>query len=204
MKRLFHGSRYANVTATMALVLALCGTSYAAGVVLPRDSVGSAQVRADAISSAKVRDGGLLARDFRAGQLPAGPTGATGARGPNGARGATGPAGPAGAIGPPGPAGPSTLPALDTKSGAAVRSAAGETTYGEADCDPGTYAVGGGVLSSNAGMTVDSSWPLFGGQGWNVWMRNESASDRTFIVYVICTSASSTTSPPSDRGAARK
>jgi len=40
MKRMFSNGRYANVTATLALIVALGGTSYAA-VVLPRNSVGS-------------------------------------------------------------------------------------------------------------------------------------------------------------------
>ncbi len=97
MKRVFGGGRYANVTSTMALVVALGGTSYAA-ITLPANSVGSKQIkkngvassdiRSNAVTSPKVKDGSLLAKDFKAGQLPAGP------------RGATGPAGPAGAVGP--------------------------------------------------------------------------------------------------------
>ncbi len=47
-----------------------------------------ADIRNNAVNSAKVANGSLLAADFRAGQLPAGPRGATGATG------ATGPAGP--------------------------------------------------------------------------------------------------------------
>lgn len=69
------------VIACLALLLALGGTSYAAIQALPRNSVTSVQVK----------DRSLLARDFRAGQIP---------------RGATGPAGPAGPAGPQGPAGP--------------------------------------------------------------------------------------------------
>src|SRR3954451_19159528 len=67
--------------ACFALLVVLGGTGYAAVQALPRNSVTSVQVR----------DRSLLARDFRAGQLP---------------RGATGPPGPAGPTGPPGPAGP--------------------------------------------------------------------------------------------------
>ncbi len=89
---------YANVTATLALVVALGGTSYAAA--LAANSVGTPQLRAgavtgsklasgavsatklasSAVTSAKVRDGSLtnadvlrgslLASAFRAGQLP--------------------------------------------------------------------------------------------------------------------------------------
>src|SRR4051812_2879741 len=67
--------------ACFALLVVLGGTGYAAVQALPRNSVTSVQVK----------DRSLLARDFRAGQLP---------------RGATGPAGPAGPAGPQGPAGP--------------------------------------------------------------------------------------------------
>ena len=74
----------------MALFVALGGASYAA-IKLPANSVGSAQIKKNAVTSAKVKDRSLLATDFRTGQLPRGATGATGA---TGTAGATGPAGP--------------------------------------------------------------------------------------------------------------
>src|SRR6266540_1583195 len=64
----------AMVVASLALLLALGGTGYAASQALPRNSVTTIQVK----------DRSLLARDFKAGQLP---------------RGAAGPAGPAGGAG---------------------------------------------------------------------------------------------------------
>jgi hypothetical protein len=79
MKRIFGNGSYANVTATLALVIALGGTSYAA-IKLPKNSV----------STLQVKDRSLLKKDFRPGQLPAGKKGATGAQGPEG------PAGPGG------------------------------------------------------------------------------------------------------------
>ncbi|MEA2139776.1 MAG: hypothetical protein QOG56_2926 [Solirubrobacteraceae bacterium] len=108
MKRVFGSGRYANVTATMALIVALGGTSYAA-VVLPANSVGSRQIkkggvansdiRANAVTSGKVKNGSLLSADFKAGQLPAGPKGATGATGATGAKGDKGDKGDTGAPG---------------------------------------------------------------------------------------------------------
>src|SRR5439155_3285133 len=68
------------VIACFALLVVLGGTGYAAVQALPRNSVTTVQVK----------DRSLLARDFKAGQLP---------------RGAPGPQGPAGPAGPPGPAG---------------------------------------------------------------------------------------------------
>src|SRR5215216_439651 len=68
------------VIACFALLLALGGTGYAASQALPRNSVTSVQVK----------DRSLLAKDFKAGQIPRGPAGPAGAPGP------AGPAGPAG------------------------------------------------------------------------------------------------------------
>jgi len=72
----------------LALFVALSGTAYAA-TALPRNSVGPAQLKTGAVRSVDVGDRSLLKRDFRAGQLPAGP------RGPRGLRGLRGAAGPA-------------------------------------------------------------------------------------------------------------
>ncbi|MDQ3851120.1 MAG: collagen-like protein [Actinomycetota bacterium] len=98
MKRLFRPGRYANVTATMALVVALGGTSYAA-VSLPKNSVGSKQIRKNAVSSSKVKNRSLLSKDFKAGQLPRGPQGLPGQRGAPGTPGAPGAPGASGAPG---------------------------------------------------------------------------------------------------------
>ena len=45
---------YANITATLALFVALGGTSYAA-LTLPRNSVGSSQIRKNAVGSSEIR-----------------------------------------------------------------------------------------------------------------------------------------------------
>lgn len=90
---------YANVVATLALFLALGGTSYAV-TALPKNSVGTQQIKKNAVTGVKVKDGSLVAADFAAGTLLRGETGATGPQGPAGATGstgATGAVGPAGA-----------------------------------------------------------------------------------------------------------
>jgi len=79
MRRIFGNGSYANVTATLALVIALGGTSYAA-IKLPKNSV----------TSAIVKDRSLLKKDFRPGQLPAGKRGPAGPAGPAGDAGAGG------------------------------------------------------------------------------------------------------------------
>jgi hypothetical protein len=118
------------LVACVALVVALGGVSYAAGV-LPNNSVGTAQlkkkavsaaklkknavtagkVRKNAITTAKVKDRTLLAQDFQAGQLPAGPQGPAGPAGPQG------PQGPKGDKGDPGAQGPQGLQGLQGEKG---------------------------------------------------------------------------------------
>ncbi len=65
-----------------ALAVALAGATgigeAAQELVLPRDSVGTSQLRDGAVTGVKVRDRSLLAEDFKRGQLPQGPQGPPG------------------------------------------------------------------------------------------------------------------------------
>jgi hypothetical protein len=79
----------ATVIASVALGVALSGTSYAA-FVLPANSVGSRQLKQNAVVSSKVKDQSLLARDFKRGQLPKGARGIQGPAGPQGPKGDSG------------------------------------------------------------------------------------------------------------------
>ena len=83
---------YANVVATLALFLALGGTSYALTVTgrdVRDDSLTGRDVRTGSLRSSDVRDGSLLAADFGAGQLPRGEKGEKGDPGDRGPAGAT-------------------------------------------------------------------------------------------------------------------
>jgi hypothetical protein len=85
---------YANVMATVAVFVALGGSSYAA-LTLEKNSVKSkhiakgqikrADIAAGAINSQKVANFSLRRDDFRVGQLPAGPQGPPGPKGDPGA-----------------------------------------------------------------------------------------------------------------------
>jgi hypothetical protein len=113
----------ANGVAYVALFAALGGTSaYAAGA-LPKASVGAKQLKRSAVNSAKVRDGSLRARDFAAGQLPAGERGQADERGPAGPQGERGAAGERGPEGPRGERGPSGYSVFDEEmpSGTTIR-----------------------------------------------------------------------------------
>lgn len=76
---------YANVMATAAMFVALGGTSYAV-TKLPKNSVGTEQLRQGAVTGAKLAPGVAV-------------SGPVGARGPRGAEGPAGPAGPQGPVG---------------------------------------------------------------------------------------------------------
>jgi hypothetical protein len=60
----------AMVVACLALLVALSGTSYAKILALPVNSVGTPQLKANAVISSKVKNNSLLAVDFKPGQLP--------------------------------------------------------------------------------------------------------------------------------------
>jgi hypothetical protein len=102
----------AMAVACIALAVALGGTSYAA-ITLPRNSVGTEQLKRNAVTSAKVKNFSLRRSDFKRGQIPAGPRGPQGIPGTPGAAGSPGTPG---ATGPPGPF-PATLPAGQTVRG---------------------------------------------------------------------------------------
>jgi hypothetical protein len=85
------------VTATIALVLAASGGAYAA-TQLPKNSVGSRELAPNAVSSSKVKNGSLVSKDFRAGQLPAGERGSQGLQGLQGPKGDNGDRGPSDAF----------------------------------------------------------------------------------------------------------
>jgi hypothetical protein len=71
---------YANVMATIAVFIALSGASYAA-FKLPKNSVGTKQLKKNAVTSPKVKDHSLIASDFKEGQLPEGKQGPKGEAG---------------------------------------------------------------------------------------------------------------------------
>ena len=158
---------YASVTATLALFLSLGGVSYAA-TALPRDSVGTPQLRDGAVDSAKIKDGALQYEDFGFGQIPAGlagpqgPKGERGARGPKGAKGVKGVVGAKGDTGATGATGATIVTTREQMT----QWAAGVTPTGlpvavVAACASGERAVGGGFAFSRAAnkFRVISSQP---------------------------------------------
>ena len=123
---------YAGVTATLALIIALGGTSYAVSA-LPRNSVGTAQIKRHAVTKGKLARGVAIA-------------------GPRGRKGAPGPPGPAGA------AGISGLVIVDNGGGqlGAATCPAGKRALGG-----GAHAFGGngsGALVSSEPTSDGTGW----------------------------------------------
>jgi hypothetical protein len=153
-----------NVVGYIALFVALGGSSYAA-VNLPANSVRAKQLHKDSITSAKVKDGSLLRRDFKAGQLPQGPMGLSGQDGADGADGQDGANG-----------------ATDVT----VRwASSGGAATAESPCQPGERATGGGFGSTTLHfvrsapvVAADGVTPV----GWSV-----TADSATFFsIYAVC------------------
>lgn len=107
LSKLLSSLSYANVIATVALFIALGGTSYAAIKVTGKN------VKDSSLTTRDVKDRSLLARDFKAGQLPQGAQGPAGPQGAQGPAAPQGPAGEKGDRGDTGPAGPASDRLLD-------------------------------------------------------------------------------------------
>ena len=181
------------VVASLALLLSLGGSAYAAVAIAP-GSVGTRQLKngavtseklaAGAVTASKIKPYSLLSQDFAPGQLPAGQQGAAGPQGP---AGATGPQGPAGATGPQGPAGVSGYQVITSTS---VTSAASSKAVAT-NCPAGESVLGGGVAGaapSGDPLSTQQSYPDNNNTQWFAAVNDLAAnpSPWTLVVYAIC------------------
>ena len=201
---------FANVTSMMALMVALGGTSYAAG--LAKNSVGSTQIKSkavknsdlgdNAVTSKKVKNGSLLAADFALGQLPAGAKGDRGLTGPAGAPGTPG------TTGAPGPAGTVGAARVQFEQAPADLANGANQSYG-VFCPAGQQAIAGGgrgddTLSEETILTntrpaissTNTEPPVDNGTftGWRITVVNPIGGAASGIkpeVWVVCVAAPS-------------
>lgn len=131
---------YANVVASLALFLALGGAAFAA-TQLPRNSVGTGQLKPEAVTSGKIaKKTRNQLRGATGPQGPQGKTGKAGAKGATGARGATGATGAKGANGTDG-----TGPAFEVfATGKAIGT--GSTTIASQNLGAGAYVISANVV----------------------------------------------------------
>lgn len=197
------GSKVSIILAATALVVSVLFATplgQAAGtLVLPRSSVGAAQIKRNAVTGlkikrnavtgpkisknavtgVKVKNGTLMAADFKAGQLPAGaqgPKGDPGAQGPQGPNGDTGAQGPQGLTGDKGEPGTTTVTVRTGLLGSWA--GPGEFSIAYANCLAGQTRIGGGTgpvdVAGSAKPTLVSSTPTSG--GWQVVYRNDGGA----------------------------
>jgi hypothetical protein len=157
------------VVACLALAISLSGAAYAVSTSLPRNSVGTAQLRNNAVNSAKVRNASLRAVDFAPGQIPRGPQGPAGPQGPQGQPGASG---------------------LQLLSGSGASNSSSPKSQ-QQDCPSGKRAVGGGgVLTGSITNTfLTTSRPTDAGTGWIATGRESSAGNAgswAVQTWVVC------------------
>ena len=169
-------SKITTVAAFTALAVAVLGATpvgHAAGkLVLGKGSVGTSQLKRNAVTSAKVKNRSLLAVDFKRGQLPAGPQGPRGDQGPKGDSGVA------------------HLKVMNRQSPWADVPA-NSTVTAIAHCQPGEIATGGGPVGLDPDMRLISSngaeipEPIT----WRVTVYNADAAAHSFSVEVVCATA---------------
>jgi hypothetical protein len=158
------------IVALIALVIALGGTAFAQ-TVLPRNSVGPRQIRANAVRSSEVKDRSLRVADLSV----------QARRALRGRRGPAGPPGPAGGAG----AGTATTLTVVTAPGVV---SAGNVTSATATCPPGRTVTGGGVRIDSAGdSSARESYPSQGNTAWTARVGNDDVSGNfNYTVFAIC------------------
>jgi hypothetical protein len=158
--------------------------------VFPPNSVGTKQIKDNSVTRAKiahesitsvlVKDGGLLAKDFAAGQLPSGPIGPAGPQGPKGDKGDPGAPGVVGTI------------VVRTKSVTIPAGSVGTVSAGGGEYEHVIAAGADWKLAkgeSGAGLSTVSLSPSWDEHGVNAYLargENKTLTPHTFRIYVLC------------------
>ena len=183
-----------HIVGYLALFIALGGTSYAA-VSLPKNSVGTKQIKNSAVTGAKVKNNSLSQKDLSAAARAAlrGGTGPAGLPGAKGDKGDPGSPGTPGADGAPGLSGVEMVTASASNT---INTLA--TLTADPECPSGKKVIGGGVDISlsigsfSTGPIVEESHPVvsLGLEGWTASVRGQNNDDWGITVYAICANAS--------------
>ena len=193
------------ILSATALFVALFGSTplgrAAYDAVVPKNSVGAAQLKQNAVTSRAIRNGSirgidiqkqtltglhikpgtLVAADFKTGQLP---SGAKGEKGDKGDKGAKGDKGDPGIAGLPGLSGYQVVQAV---SGPLTKNVFTSVT---ATCPGGKKVLGGGGFVNGvypAGPTpaLITSRPV-NGVSWQAGMSNNAGSSSNLVAYAVC------------------
>jgi hypothetical protein len=161
---------YANITATLALFLALGGGAYAA-TAFPANSIGSRQLKNNSVVSSKIKNNTVTGADINESTLGKVPLAATAASA-------------------------AALDKVTYKSATATAPASSAANAATATCDSGQHAIGGGVkLDPPTLGVINDSYPDQSDTAWTAHVGNasngSSAAPLNFTVYAICTAVAS-------------
>jgi hypothetical protein len=190
MRRHFRRPSGSTLIASIALIVALGGTSYAAGTItsgnikngtirgkdIHNSTITGKKIKNSTLTSGDIKNGSLLAKDFKSAEIP---------------------------VGPQGPPGADAFGSLTYLATDPVDIPAGEEGVAEADCPAGLFPTGGGALSSvdpespegvpqpATNNTINSSFPFVASDaaGWVVFVENQTPDPQTTSAYVICAPA---------------
>jgi hypothetical protein len=177
---------YANVIATIALFVALGGSSYAA-LQLPRNSVGTKQLKRNAVTAPKIKRNAVTTAKIKRNAVTTAKIKTNAVTGSKINEGTLEKIPQASAA--------DALANLDYNSATVANPPSEPTqtgTVGSVSCDPGQRVVGGGIkVDDPVNQNIVDSYPR-GTDGWQGTVWNFGAATPNFTVIVICTSAIST------------
>jgi hypothetical protein len=157
---------YANVTATLALFVALGGGAYAA-TALPSGSVGSKQLRNNAVVAAKIKNNAVAGADINERSLAKVPSANVADKA-------------------------AAIDKVSYKTATGTAAASSAANVATATCDAGQHVLGGGVKLDPPGIgLINDSYADSGNTAWTAHVGNgssgSSAAPVKFTVYAICT-----------------
>jgi hypothetical protein len=164
MLRVRSSLTFSNVTAMLALFVALGGGAYAA-TALPRNSVGSKQLKRNAVTSSKIRKNAVRSRQVRNNSL-------TGSDIRESRLG--------------------TVPRARALARVVYKTAPGvapahDVGTATANCDAGQHVLGGGAQVANTTVSfLIDDFPAAGGAGWTARVFSDSSGNSAFTVYAVC------------------
>jgi hypothetical protein len=166
---------YSNVMATVAVFVALGGTSYAA-ITLPKNSVGSAQIKSSAVGSSEVRNRSLGVTDLsRAARTSL-----------KGQRGAKGDQGPPGIVQGPGNTQKVNVSYQTDSAGVAAEG----TSQLTVQCPPEYKVISGGFRKDGGtDVSVRESYPSNNNTAWTAFVGDDDVAPAPagrYTVFAIC------------------
>lgn len=190
MSRLRRHLSYANAMATVAVFIALGGTSYAALTITSNNvkdgTLTGKDIKNESVTSGDIRNGSLLSKDFRAGQLPAGPQGPQGVHGQNGEQGVQGPKGDSGEQGVQGMKGDKGDPGMANLE-RVLQTVESSATYIDASptCPDGKQPIAG-EFDTFANNGVAPYRSRVSNNGWYFSVKNVTGGSVRVYTWVLC------------------